>query len=311
MKEFRTEESANETVMGHRGMMLLEDPGSHKMINESFPSQTEAADNSQDASKDPNSANQRSKAAQRKRQRRPSTARDSGVPKSRRNSLSKLNRSNNDRRFSDSSTPRPSQRRRMNKDTLTLSFLTSLPDDHMFATASAPAVKSETLFTPSTTDFDAALSQPPYTSPGQASQQVQQVLDSISRPQSQGYTSAHQQQAQQAFQNEQQQQAIQQQQETQQQQHHQPVNHPVGYRPHQNQHLPPTSRPTNHAGLQHAFDFSAPTPSFPTEYFDSNLQSAVGIPAFGDHGLNFEPSPFSAPPFSMPGDQAAFGAVGF
>lgn len=303
MKEFRTEDSANENVMGHGGMMLLEDPSSHKIINEGFPSEGQAAEEDQDASQDARSTTQRTKSSpQKKRQRRPTTTtRDSGIPKSRRDSLSRTTRALQDRRFSDSSTPRPSQRRRMNKEALNLTFLTSLADDQIFAPVSASEVKSESLFTPTNSHFDNILSQPPYASPEQGSQHVQQALDSISRPQSQGFGPMHTQQQPQQ----------QQQQPTQQQQphHHQNLGHSTGFH-HSNQQLTSSSQPPSQAD-QHAFDFNTPGAAFAPDYFENNLQSAVGVPPFDDHGLGFEPSPFSAPPFSMPGDQVAFGAAGF
>lgn len=290
MKEFRTEDSANETVMGYGGMMLLEDPSSHKIINEGFP-EGQAAEDDQGPSQDARSITQPSKSSsQRKRQRRPTTTRDSGIPKSRRDSLSKTTRALQDRRFSESSTPRPSQRRRINKEPLNLSFLTSLADDQMFAPVSAPEVKSESLFTPTNSHFDSMLSQRPYPSPEQASQQVQQTLDSISRPQSQGFGPIHTHQQQQ-------------------QQQHQNLAPSSGFH-HSNQQLTTSSQPPNQAD-QHAFDFNTPGAAFGSDYFENNLPSAVSVPPFDDHGLGFEHSPFSAPPFSMPGDQVAFGAAGF
>ena len=307
MKEFRTEDSANENVMGHGGMMLLEDPGSHKIINEGFPSEAQAAEEDQDASQDARSTTQRTKSSpQKKRQRRPTiTTRDSGIPKSRRDSLSRTTRALQDRRFSDSSTPRPSQRRRINKEPLNLTFLNSLADGQMFAPVSASEVKSESIFTPTNSHFDNILSQPPYASPEQGSQQVQQALDSISRPQSQGFGPIHTQQ-----QPQQQQQQQQQQPTPQQQPHHHPnLGHTTGFH-HSNQQLTASSQPPSQD--QHPFDFNTPGAPFGgPDYFENNLPSTVGVTPYDDHGLGFEPSPFSAPPFSMPGDQVAFGAAGF
>ena len=303
MKEFRTEDSANENVMGHGGMMLLEDPSSHKIFNEAFPREGPAAEDDQGASQDARSTTQRSKSSsQKKRQRRPTTTRDAGIPKSRRDSLSKTTRALQDRRFSDSSTPRPSQRRRVNKEPLNLSFLTSLADDRIFAPVSASEVKSESLFTPTNSHFDSVLSQPPYASPDQGSQQVQQALDGISRPQSQGFGPVHTQQQSQ-------QQQTQQQQQHHHHHHHQNLSHSTAFH-HPNQQLTASSQPPSQPDQQ-PFEFNTPSAAFPPDYFETNLQSAVGVPAFDDHSLGFEHSPFTAPPFSMPGDQVAFGAAGF
>ena len=311
MKEFRTEDSANETVMGPGGMMLLEDPGSHKIGPESYSGYTTCSSSPGTPQKTSHLGQPSKGSTQRKRQTRKSTTtRDARVPKSRRSSVSKAPRPLADRRFSDSVTPRPSQRKRATKSNPPLSIFTSLPDEHIFASNSSATVKSETLFTPSLPTFD-GLAQSSYSSPHpQQAQDMPQSHDGISRPHSRAYASAQQRPQQQTQQPSFSTQQHQPRRPHQPQPHQQQANHSshVGLTTHHHQ-LPPTPQASN--GDHQPFDFSDTSAPYSSEFFDANLPSAVVAGhTFDEHNLNFEHPPFSAPPFSMPSDQS-FGAVHF
>ncbi|KAL9123878.1 MAG: hypothetical protein Q9217_006735 [Psora testacea] len=296
MKEFPTEDSANETVMGQQGMLLLEDPGSHSSMPESFAGYQTTTSCSAGTPKISAQTGQRTKptVTQRKRaSRRTATPRDGGVSKSRQGSINKGQRSAADRRFSDSMTPRPGQRRRINRSTPNLSLLTSVPDQSIFTATSTPAVKSETLFTPLVDTFDSQ-STTAFTSPSQPSQELRQILDEFSPPHSQDYSTQHPSQQFQSQQQYQHRLHIQQQPQPQQHSHQQQNG--------LNQQQMLTSQPSDNA-----FDFSNTSTPYSSEFFDSSLPSGVGH-SFDDHHLQFEHQPFSAPPFSMPADQTFAGA---
>lgn len=158
MKEFRSEDLANQTVMGQQAMMLLEDPGlpvtcpsegfgpigdqmpgigfnpsallraatNHRPRTESSPFPRKRAGRKQASNRDnKNQQQQRAskKAATGKPQRQPT-----------------------DRRFSDSVTPRPQQRRRTNCSTPNLSLMTQHPGQSVFSANTTPTVKNETLY---------------------------------------------------------------------------------------------------------------------------------------------------------------------
>ena len=298
MKEFRTEDSANETVMGQQGMMLLEDPGSHSSMPEGSSVFQTTASYSPDGPKTDGQSNQRAKSAATHRKKGPkktAKTRDGGVCKSRQGSMNKEQCSAADRRFSDSATPRPGQRRRVNGHTPNLSLLTSLPDHSIFTATSTAAIKSETLFTPSVATVD---SQPSTTfaSPQQPSPELRQVLADISRPHSQKCASRNP--SQQSHPPLQYQHPLHSQQQQhpdnhRHQQHNGLVNHPQF----------PTSQPTS----DNAFDYSNTSTPYSSEFFDSNLPAGVSS-NLEDHHLQFDHPPFSAPPFSLPGDQTFIGA---
>ena len=307
MKEFRTEDSANETVMGQGGMMLLEDPGSHRIGPESYSGYTTSSSSPSTPRKTSHSGQPSKTSTSRKKlTKKSTTTRDARVPKSRRNSFSKGQRPLVDRRFSDSVTPRPSQRKRVTKNDPQLSIFTSMQDQNIFASNTSAAVKFETLFTPSVHTFD-GLTQSTYSSPHpQHAQDIPQSLDDISRPDSRAYTSNQQRPPQTNFPSQQ----HQPQRQHQSQAHHQQPQHPnhVGLTTHHHQ-LPSTSQSSN--SDHHPFEFSDTSTPYSSEFFDANLPSTVvNGHTFDDHNLNFEHPPFSAPPFSMPGDQS-FGAVHF
>ncbi|KAL9097087.1 MAG: hypothetical protein Q9163_006382 [Psora crenata] len=302
MKEFRTEDSAKETVMGQQGMLLLEDPGSHCSVPESnsaYRTTTSYSPGNPKANGGQTVQRVKTVPTQRKRgPRRTATTRDGGVSKSRQDSVNKGPRSAVNRRFSDSMTPRPGQRRRTNRSPPSLSLATSIPDQSIFTTTSTPAVKSETLFTPSIATFD---SQPStaFASPSQPPQELHQVPGDISCTHNQDYVT-HQNQQQYRV-----------------QQHHQQYQLYLHA-----QQQPPPPRPDQHSHQQqqqqnglashlqmngsrandNGFDFSNASTPYSTEFFESTVPSAVGH-GFDDHLVQFDPPPFSAPPFSMPADQ--------
>ena len=300
MKEFRTEDSANETVMGQGGMMLVEDPGSHKMGCESFSGCTSGSSSPCPPRITPHPSQSSKVSGQRKRsKKKAATMRDARVPKLRRSSLSKAQRPPVDRRFSDSVTPRASQRKRASKSNPQLSIFTSVQDENMFGQDSPAAVKSEALYTPPVASYE-GLTHP--TSHPQHSQDIQHMLESISRPRSRAYANTHQLSQQQS-----------QQSNFHQQHHTQPHQRPqhhnqAGLTTHHHQ-LPLTSQSST--SEHNNFDFSSTSTPYSSEFFDSALHSAVAAShTFDEHHLTFEHPPFSAPPFSMPGDQS-FGASHF
>ena len=297
MKEFRTEDSVNETVMGQQGMMLLEDPVSHCSMSESFSGYQAMTSNGSDTLKanlQPGRGTKTAVAQRKKGSRKAATTLEGGVSKSRRGSISKGQRAEVDRRFSDSMTPRPAQRRRMNRSTPNLSLLTSLPDQSMFTAASTSAVKSETLFTPSVAVFDSHPSTA-FASPSQPPQELRQVLDDISRSHSQEYSSQHppQQYRHQPQLTQYQQQSSEHVQLQQNVRQNSIVSHH-----HHHHHQIPTSQPNDHT-----FEFSNTSTPYSSEFFDTHLPNVIGH-SFDDHHLQFDHPPFSAPPFSMPADQS-------
>ena len=292
MKEFRTEDSANETVMGQQGMMLLEDPGSHNSIPESLSGYHTARSNTPDTPRTAARASQSARPAQGQRKRGPrkrTMTRDGGVLKSRQGSMNKGQLAAADRRFSDSVTPRPAQRRRTNRSTPNLSVLTSLPDQSIFTAMSTTAVKSETLFSPAVSNFD---SQPStaLASPMKPSRELGHLLDDIPQPHGPDYTSQH---GAQQFQPPPHQHQFPQQHFDRHNQQQQSNQNAISHL----QHQIPTTLPS-----EHAFDFSNTSTPYSSEFFDGGLPGAVGH-SFDEHQLQFEHPPFSAPPFSLPGDQ--------
>jgi len=165
MKEFRSEDSANETVMGQQGMMLLELPEFKGTLPSSFAPLGFHLPGA--SSGTPTGHRSEISHIQRKRMRRGPVK----APKK----ASKPARQLPDRRFSDNVTPRPSQRHRGIKSTPNLSLQTSLPGQSIFTATSTPAVKSETLFPPTLSFFDTR-------SPFQPDLHLN--LDNIAHPQS-------------------------------------------------------------------------------------------------------------------------------
>ena len=315
MKEFRTEDSANEAVMGQGGMMLLEVPASHKMLSGDVSGYTSAGSGSpDDMHTSGQQASRPARLSQRKRKNKKATTtnRNGRVPKSRRDSL-REQRPAADRRYSDSVTPRPAQRRRLlNRSTPHLSLLTSLPDQDIFNASSTTDVKSETLFTPSFSTFD-DLSQSRYTSQNNTpAHDVQKVMEDLSRPQSRHFASPQQRPPSQTpfhpFHPD------------KHLHHHQLLQSPNNT--HQTHHsqsssisthqhsLPPNSQPQLGTEQQHhPFDFSNSSTPYSAEFFDSNLASAVvNGPAFDEPHLNFvDHQPFATSAFNLAGGDQTFG----
>ena len=248
---------------------------------------------------------------QRRRQtRRATTFRESGVSKSRRNSISKSHRNlNNDRRSSDTSTPKGPYRRRLNKSIPELSLLTTLSDQHMFSPAQTPTIKSETMFPPSMTAFE-SLSQSQFHL-GDHPTLDSQVMNSLSNaeipayhpgPQRDSYTSHDSQhpsptQAEGAL--------------AQSTPHHNPENGAPSMSQSAsslgNEHLQQQQKQQPHQAQQHNFDFSSTSTPYSSEFFDNNPLHVVSSAAFDDHQLNFEPASFSSTtPFNISGDSHAF-----
>lgn len=156
MKEFRTGDPANETVMGQQGMMLLEDPGLQGSMPESYsPISWEMAGGAdtpgmQRLSTDsPRRRSGTAHRARKKASRRPGSALKAG----KRSGSHRL--APGDRRFSDSgSAPRPHKKKRANCSTPNLTLLTNY--QHNFSITSQPPlspVKPETLFSPIESTF--------------------------------------------------------------------------------------------------------------------------------------------------------------
>lgn len=263
MKEFRTEDPANESVMGQQGMMLLEDPGLQGSLPESFtplnyrmaggtelPDMRRANNNVDDGAQAPQAARKRSKI------KAPSPRDLKGQQqKIIKKAVGKSQRPMTDRRFSDSVTPKPSgQRRRPHIATDSISLLTSHPPGQsVFSTASTPTVKNETLFSPQTFEGFPAAS---FNSPAPQTVDLTLNLDNVSHAES---------------------------------------IHPS--HPHSLPHHHSASDPG-----EHTFNFSNhTTPPFSSEFFDDNLSS--GAPGFADPHLHhpYEHQAFSASPFDVQG----------
>ncbi|KAG8533757.1 uncharacterized protein KY384_001498 [Bacidia gigantensis] len=299
MKEFRTDDSANETVMGHGSMMLLEDPGNHKPAPDSSGYATTTS-SSPDLKATASSSHCAKPSNRRRQARRSTTTRDVGVTKTRRNSLNKSQRPLADRRFSDSVAPRPAQRRRINRSTPNLSLLTTLSDPRLFSATSTPAVKSETIFTPSVSTFD-DLAHSAFSSPHQqASQDVHSVLDDVTNPQNHNYSPQHPQ-----LQRQQQSFHAQLQQQMQQNQHASPQpDQTMRLSSHPTQQLPSASQSAS--ADQHQFDFSNNSTPYSSDFFDGNLHPVVGTQGFEENHIDFEHQPFSTQPFTMPPEHQGF-----
>ena len=306
MKEFPTDVSAHETVMGHGGMLLLEASEIHKLVPEG-PGCGTAASSSPDMAKGNSTPPQRTRLSQQRRRlaKRATATREGWIPKSRRGSMTKGHRPLADRRFSDSGALRSSHRKRFNRSTPSLSLLTTLSDQGIFSATSTPAVKSETLFTPSTATFEGA--QGPLPSPGQSAvQETQQLLTNIAGTQGQDFSMSHHQHCQQqasAF--------------HPQMNHHEHVQHPNSsggmmnnQTPHQNAQIEAHLQAANAENQN--FGFSNTSTPYSSEFFDSNLSSVVVNQTFDDQNLDFEHPPFSnSAPFTMPGEHPSFVAGQF
>ena len=304
MKEFPTDVSAHETVMGHGGMLLLEDSETHKLVPEG-PGCGTATSSSPDMAKGSSTPPQRSRLSQQRRRlaKRATGNRDSWVSRSRRGSMStKAQRPHADRRFSDSGPMRSSQRRRFNRSTPSLSLLTTLSDEGIFSATSTPAVKSETLFTPSTANYDGVHTALP--SPGQnVGPDAQNMITNMAGAQGHEYSMPP----------------------------HQPCHQQApNFHPQMNHHPSPTQHANNSGGrINHqntqieaplqagnadnqSFDFSNTSTPYSSEFFDSNLSSVVVNHNFDEQNLDFEHPPFSNPaPFTMPGEHQSFAAGQF
>ncbi len=272
MKEFRTGDPANETVMGQQGMMLLEDPGLQGSMPESYsPISWEMAGGAdtpgmQRLSIDsPGHRSGTAHLARKKASRRPGSS-----LKARRRSGS--NRPGpSDRRFSDSvSRPRPHKKKRANRSTPNLTLLTN--HQHNFSITPQPppssTVKPETLFSPIETTFNSF--HPINSPPGSTTTNIA-TADLESTPRPQAFSQPHQ--------------------------------HVAGME--HNPHHHAASDPGHDT-----FNFStATTPGTgtATDFFDDSFQTAGHhFDEFGLHAANtlptFDHAPYSAPPYSMPGN---------
>ncbi len=178
-------------------------------------------------------------------------------------------RAQTDRRFLDFVNRRRQRRRRTTRSTFNLFLLTQPPGQSIFPVNSAPTVKSEL----STRQiFEDYLTQSFAGSPTQQHpipKQVRLKFDNISP--------ALQQQSQHHY---------------QQQQH-------VSYHQH------PASEPNTGNVAPHAdFDFSNQTTPYHSDIFDGSLLQGIVDPHIH---IQFQQAPFSALPFSMPGNEAVQG----
>lgn len=263
MKEFQTEDSANETVMGQHGMILLEDPGLQCSLPETFaPLRFHMAGAIDDTGLGRSISQlgecENTTQPQRKKGRKSAASREGKMPKGTKRSVNKASRMH-DRRYSDSMTPQPPSRRRINRSTPNLSLLTSLPGQSIFPTASTPAIKSEALFTPNAHHVFEDLPSSTYRNPNTRPLQANADLGEMNSIQSQGF-SEHLQQMQ---------------------QHH--------------------SLPSHHDISGHedqAFDFSTQTTPYSSEFFDNSLSSATH--GFEEHQLPYDHGPFSTSSFRIP-----------
>lgn len=156
LKEYRAGDPATETVMGQQGMMLLEDPGLQGSMPESFSplnfqmaggADTPGMQRSPTGS-DTGTRPSPSQISRKKTGRRPGSARDSRSRPTKKH-VSGSHRPLNDRRFSDTATARPPQKRkRTNKSTPSLSLLTSQSGQHSFSVTPQATIKPESLFEP-------------------------------------------------------------------------------------------------------------------------------------------------------------------
>ena len=158
MKEFRTGDPENETVMGSQGMMLLEDPGLQGSLPETYsPLSFEMAGgaNTPGMQRSSTESGRGAQLARKKAARRPISGRDmKGRPIKK--VMSGAHRPVTDRRFSDGAPPRPHKKQRANnRSTPNLSLLTALPGQHQFSVTPQPTVKPETLFSPIESTFQA------------------------------------------------------------------------------------------------------------------------------------------------------------
>lgn len=265
MKEFRTEDSSSETVMGQYGMMLLEDVKLQGTGSDTFtpidfepsniptiPRVSTGLKQSAEQTKPP-----------KKKINRKSSTRDTTnkAPKVTKKPSSKTQQrplaESNHRRFSDSVTPRPQQKRRTNRSTPSLTLLTAHPGQNMFSASSTPVVKSETLLSTASA-FDNFPTT--FNSPLASAIDFSLNLDDLS-------------QSQQVY-----------------MQHH---HHSLGQQ-HQRQHQHAISDPGDHT-----FPFSDQTTPYSTEFFDDPLHHALNTPVL----TPFEQQPFSGVgQFSVPGD---------
>ena len=184
MKEFRSDDFANQTVMGHQTMMLLEDPGlpvtspsedffslsdpmgsgsgfnpgallraatNHRPRTESspFPRKRAGAGGRKQGGSSRDSLHH-NKTPQQQRASKKAAAAAAAVAASSASSSSqssKAQRQPTDRRASDSVTPRPQQRRRTNRSTPNVTLMTPQhPGQSVFSANTTPTAKHETLY---------------------------------------------------------------------------------------------------------------------------------------------------------------------
>ena len=275
MKEFRTGDPENETVMGSQGMMLLEDPGLQGALPDSYSPLSFEMAGGQDtpgmerSSTDIGHRTEASQFARKKATRRPLSGRDiKGRPLKK--VMTTAHRPLSDRRFSDGAAPRPHKKKRTNRSTPNLSLLTSLPGQHQFSITPQPIIKPETLFSPIESSFQTFQ---PINSPNPPPLDRNRDFESTPRPQ-----------------------------------FPQPHEHIPGLNNQQQQ-----QHPHHHAASDpghDTFNFSnATTPGAATDFFDESFQNASQH--FADFDLNapniapYDHPPYSAPPFSLPDEPSS------
>ena len=270
LKEYRAGDPATETVMGQQGMMLLEDPGLQGSMPESFSplnfqmaggADTPGMQRSPTGS-DTGNRTSPSSFPRKKTARRPLTKRDARSRPTKKH-VSGSHRSLTGRRFSESATTRPPQKRkRANRSTPSLSLFTNPAGQHSFSVTPQPTLKPISLFEPVEHTFQGFNA---INVPNQAA--LERIAEFENPPRTQGFVQPHQ--------------TIQ------------------GY-PHQQQHaasdpgdrtLDLSNTTTPGTGVSEFFNESFQTPG---THFDFGLSTSAINP--------YEQPPYSAPAYNIPGD---------
>ncbi|KAL2051402.1 hypothetical protein ABVK25_008269 [Lepraria finkii] len=268
MKEFRTGDPENETVMGSQGMMLLEDPGLQGSLPETYsPLSFEMAGgaNTPGMQRSSTESGRGAQLARKKAARRPMSGRDM-KGRSIKKVMSGAHRPVTDRRFSDGAPPRPHKKQRANnRSTPNLSLLTALPGQHQFSVTPQPTVKPETLFSPIESTFQAFH---PINSPAPSPPDRNRDFETTPRPQ-----------------------------------FPQPHEHILGLT--QQQHHHAASDPGHDTfNFSNATTPGAATEVF-AESFQKTRQPFAGVDRSAQNLTSYDHPPYSAPPFSLPDEPSS------
>ena len=302
MKEFRTEDSAKQTVMSQQGMMLLEDPGSPLSLSEDLPrlqhriSHAMANSGLRRSTLDHGTRGEGAAFAKKKMSKKSNAQRDSKNQHrgSKKSSPPKSQRKATDKDTSQQPvTARPSQRRRLNRSTPNLSIMTAHPGQTVFSATSTPTVKSETnMFT--SQNFEGFPTQIFSGSPSQ--QQESELRLTLEQMNPSLQTSAQQSRQTHSHQSSQQQ---------AQHPHSQHIQHSRSQQRsesqvHNHQRGIAQQHATSDAGNHQDFLFTNQTTPYSSEFFDDgmsshNIDEHSNHPAFDHHA-------FPTAPFNVSGD---------